>query len=65
MEVLSGVEGKFMLSSYPSDVLSDYTKRHGWHTINIDMTRSAGGGNKREVLTMNYATYVDKQLSLF
>jgi len=65
LDALSCIEGKFMLSSYQSDVLTDYTEKHAWRTVNIDMTRSAGGGHKTEVLTMNYATYIDKQLSLF
>lgn len=65
LDVLSNVKGKFMLSSYPSDILTDYTERHGWRTVNIDMTRAAGGGTKREVLTMNYKPDVVRQLSLF
>ena len=65
LDVLSRVEGKFMLSSYPSDILADYTARNGYHTINIEMTRSAGGGKKTEGLTMNYNINEPKQLSLF
>ena len=65
LDVLSDVKGRFLLSSYPSDILADYTLRNGWTTINIDMTRSAGGGKKTEVLTLNYSTNESKQLSLF
>jgi DNA adenine methylase len=65
LDVLSEVKGKFMLSSYPSDILAEYTERNHWHTINIDMTRAAGGGTKREVLTMNYQAVDAKQLKLF
>jgi DNA adenine methylase len=65
LEALSKVEGKFMLSSYPSDVLAEYTTAQGWHTVNINMTRSAGGGKKTEVLTMNYNGGGAKQLKLF
>ena len=62
LEVLSEVEGKFMLSSYPSDVLSDYSIRNGWHTMNVEMTKSAGGGIKTEVFTMNYSVNLIQQL---
>ena len=65
LDVLTVVEGKFLLSSYPSEVLDNYTTRNGWHTINIDMTRSAGGGKKTEVLTLNYSRNFAKQLELF
>jgi len=65
LDILSTVKGKFMLSSYPSDVLSDYNAHNHWHSVNIDMTRSAGGGHKTEVLTMNYSLNICKQLKLF
>lgn len=65
LDVLSTIEGKFMLSSYPSDMLADYAARNNWHTINIDMPRAAGGGYKTEVLTMNYSGRSAKQLKLF
>ena len=65
LEVLSSVEGKFILSSYPSEVLSDYCARNNWHMISIEMARSAGGGKKTEVLTMNYPLAGVKQLNLF
>jgi DNA adenine methylase len=65
LDVLSAVEGKFLLSSYPSDVLADYTARNNWHTIDINMTRAAGGGKKTEVLTMNYSGVNAKQLKMF
>ena len=54
LDVLSGLKGRFMLSSYPSELLTDYTAAHGWHTVEVEQPRSAGGGRKVEVLTMNY-----------
>ena len=54
LEVLSEVKGRFMLSSYPSELLTERTATHGWHTVEIEQQRSAGGGRKIEVLTMNY-----------
>jgi DNA adenine methylase len=56
---LSKIEGKFMLSSYPSDLLTQYTLQFGWHTKTFDSRVSVNkGGNgkaKTEVLTTNYA----------
>jgi DNA adenine methylase len=54
LQLLSEVKGKFMLSSYPSDILYQYVNRFGWNMIEIELPRSAGGGRKIEVLTMNY-----------
>ncbi len=54
LDVLSGLKGRFMLSSYPSELLSEYTASHGWDTVEVKQQRSAGGGRKVEVLTMNY-----------
>jgi DNA adenine methylase len=60
LETLSKIKGKFLLSSYPSDVLQDYTTKYGWHTKTFDMRISVNAKsdtkNKRktEVLTANY-----------
>lgn len=54
LNLLSTVKGKFMLSSYPSEILTDYAQRQGWNMIEFDLPRAAGGGRKVEVLTMNY-----------
>jgi DNA adenine methylase len=62
---LEKIEGKFMLSTYPSDILREYVERNGWRMIEINMHKSAGGGNKTEVITMNYNNTIGKQMSLF
>ena len=54
LNVLSSLKGKFMLSSYPSDLLSEYIRHNKWNTIELDLPRAAGGGRKIEVLTLNY-----------
>jgi DNA adenine methylase len=60
LRTLSEVEGKFLLSSYPSEILSDYTKRNGWMTKEIEQAVSVANGvgkpgkRKIEVLTANY-----------
>jgi DNA adenine methylase len=54
LTAISNVKGKFMLSSYPSEILSEYSKRYNWNTIEFDVARGAGSGRKTEVLTLNY-----------
>jgi DNA adenine methylase len=55
LRTLSQVKGKFMLSSYPSDLLNQYVTKHGWRTIEFEMRRSVGKCSpKTEVLTLNY-----------
>ena len=54
LKLLSGLKGKFMLSSYPSELLNKYIKSNGWNINKFDMQRSAGGGRKTEILTLNY-----------
>lgn len=59
LELLSGIEGKFLLSSYPSDLLKGFSKRFKWHTKTIEsrvsVNKGSGGGKmKTEVLTANY-----------
>ncbi|KAA1244544.1 DNA (cytosine-5-)-methyltransferase [Aquimarina sp. RZ0] len=58
LEVLSKIEGKFLLSSYPSDLLAEYTKKHNWYQQSIRQTVSVTKGKrdkkKTEVFTANY-----------
>lgn len=60
LKLLSEVEGKFLMSSYPSSILKKYTEQHGWKTIELEQSVSVanGTGNSRkrkiEVLTANY-----------
>ena len=56
---LSGIKGRFLLSSYPSALLSQYTKANGWYTWSVEKGVSVNcksGYLKRkvEVLTANY-----------
>lgn len=59
MKALSKIEGKFLLSSYPSDILKSYTKANSWQMKAVEQTVSVnakGGYLKRkvEVFTANY-----------
>lgn len=57
LETLSHIKGKFLLSSYPSDILAEYTERYGWKTVQVNRKsrmRKEGARAKTEVFTMNY-----------
>lgn len=67
LDTLAEVKGKFLLSSYPSDILQEYTDKYNWRCLKLEMTKSAGGKGKKkvEVLTYNYDADRDKQQCLF
>lgn len=60
LKTLSEVKGKFLLSSYPSDILEDYTKTNNWYVKKLEQSVSVANGTgspgkkKIEVLTANY-----------
>lgn len=61
LKTLSVIEGKFLLSSYPSPILTEYTKKMGWYQVEIKSGVSVANSNskkgqkiKTEVLTANY-----------
>jgi DNA adenine methylase len=58
LQVLSGIKGKFLLSSYPSDILDKYIKQHGWYqkTVEQYVSVNKGSGKKKKIecLTANY-----------
>jgi len=61
LDTLSGIKGKFLLSSYPSEILEKYIQKNGWHSIRFEKPLSArkaqagkDRGRKIEVLTANY-----------
>ena len=61
LDCLSKVKGKFLLSSFPSEILNGYIKKNGWHSIAFTQTKSAvlskyrtKDTKKIEVLTANY-----------
>jgi len=59
LKLLSGIQGKFLLSSYPSDVLADYTAQYGWKTWSVEARVSVATSEYRtkkkiEMLTANY-----------
>lgn len=58
LELLSKIKGRFLLSSYPSELIEKYTKKNKWHTKKIEgITVTVALGKKKtktEVLTANY-----------
>ncbi|SDG71244.1 DNA adenine methylase [Dyadobacter soli] len=59
LDACAGMQGKFLLSSYPEDVLMEYREKHGWKvqdhvkTLAVDGRRKANR-TKVECLTWNY-----------
>lgn len=56
LEACSGIQGKFLLSSYPSDLLTKYAEAFGWYQKSIPQKTRASKARKEkmEVLTSNY-----------
>ena len=57
LKLLSGIKGKFLLSSYPSELLERYRKELGWHQTSVQQQVSVNKGKgkmKTEVMTANY-----------
>ena len=60
LKTLSKIEGRFLLNSYPSDILSEYVGKNDWQSKEIAgsiNTHARAGKRKKkvEVLTANYA----------
>jgi DNA adenine methylase len=54
---LAAVKGKFLLSSYPSDILTKFVKKHGWSQKMVQQRVSVNKGAgkvKVECMTANY-----------
>lgn len=58
LKVLSGIEGRFMLSGYDSELYADYAVRNGWRVVTKEVTCSSSSKKKKdsrtEYLWMNY-----------
>lgn len=70
LTALAEINGRFLLSSYPSLLLSQYIAQYGWHsieiqrTINIKNKSISFSKTKTEVLTANYPLRNEKQLKI-
>lgn len=56
LQLLSTIKGKFLMSSFPSDILSKYVKSNNWQQIEFEQVSPASPNKKLkiEVLTANY-----------
>jgi DNA adenine methylase len=58
LKVLSGIKGKFILSSYFSELLEKYIKKHKWFSKRIEgipvLVSSGKWKMKTEMLTESY-----------
>jgi DNA adenine methylase len=56
LQACANIKGKFIMSSFPSEILSKYTQQFGWHQVKIDAITCASIKRKPkvEVLTANY-----------
>lgn len=59
LDTLAGIRGKFLLSSYPSDILKEYAKKYDWHQVSFEKMLAVCGKRlqpklKTEVLTANF-----------
>lgn len=59
LELLSRIKGKFLLSSYPTKILSQYAKKYKWPSMKRELfvtvnMKSGNAKKKIEVLTANY-----------
>jgi len=51
LDVLAGIEGKFMLSGYPSAMYSQWESRHGWKRHDYLIDNKAAAGKVKETKT--------------
>lgn len=68
LKLLERVEGKFMLTMFPLDMIEEYAVRNGWVIHRIERTISASKTNRRkqeEWMVCNYRNVGARQESLF
>ncbi|WP_300601912.1 DNA adenine methylase [Niabella sp.] len=70
LQHLSALKGKFLLSSYPSKLLQDYTHANNWSTLEFEQlvtvnVKHRNEKKKIEVLTANYPLERQPQPMLF
>lgn len=60
LQLVAAIKGKFLLSAYPSDLLTKYIKKYKWHSMKMDRALSIGSSpvvkkkRKTEMLIANY-----------
>jgi DNA adenine methylase len=51
LETLAGIQGKFLLSGYPSELYSQWQTRHGWNCHQMQIDNKAASGKSKEIMT--------------
>lgn len=57
------LQGKFLLTTYPNEILSEYAKKNNWFQIEFEMRNGASkrtNARKTEIFTMNYILNKEK-----
>lgn len=55
LEAGAEAKGKFLLSSFPNEVLKEFVEKHNWYYVEVDMHKSSSNkGRKIEALAANY-----------
>ena len=70
LTLLTAIKGKFMLSNYPSDLISKFSREKHWNIRQILYKKDSclvqnRKSQKTEVLLMNYQISVPQQLEIF
>lgn len=51
LSALSDIEGKFLLSGYPSELYARFAGEFGWTRTDFDLANHAAGGKAKRVMT--------------
>lgn len=56
LDCLTQIKGKFLLSSFDSDILNEYVKNNNWYQIKVERSMAMTNNTRKkvEVLTANY-----------
>ena len=57
LELLPSLKGKFMLTMFPNEILSEHIKKNKWNVVEVERTISASRTKRRkqvELIVMNY-----------
>lgn len=58
LETLASINGKFMLSGYPSELYDSFAEKHNWRHVDFQTPNHASGAKKKRIMTerlwMNY-----------
>lgn len=62
LNVLTTINGRFLLSGYPSDLYNDHAAEHGWNWVDFKVpNNSAGGKKKRRMVERVWMNFVPKE----